>query len=126
VLAEALNAGQELTLDVEYQGVLLDELAKGVFRLRDTQSWYPQAGSGGRATYEATFRWPRKHELLASGRIVEEGLDGDTRWQKRSLDVPVIGVSFEYGACDIHVARAGHVDLTVAFDGPRSDRPRSA
>ena len=65
-------------------------------------------------------------ELLASGRIVEEGRDGDQRWQRRTLDEPSFAFSFEYGDYDIHTARVGHVDLTVGFSKMPSNWERGA
>jgi hypothetical protein len=120
-LAETIGAGKRFSLDVEYGGVILDELDKGIYRMRDTVSWYPHVGTYDRATYEATLRWPKKYELLASGRIVDQGEEGGFAWQERVLDIPVFGFSFEYGAYDVRTTRAGHVDLTVAFSKMESN-----
>jgi len=121
VLAEPVHTGARLALEVEYSGVLFNEVEKGVFLLRDTYSWYPHAGSVDRAGYEATLRWPKGRQLFAGGRLVEGGESDGLRWQKRVIDLPSLAFSFEYGEFDVRTVQAGHVDLTVAFSKVHSD-----
>lgn len=126
VLATPVEAGEPLRLDIDFGGELLTELAGGIYAMNDTFGWYPRVGTVDRATYEVVLRWPAKRELLASGRIVEEGRDGDQRWQRRTLDEPSFAFSFEYGDYDIHTVRVGHVDLTVGFSKMPSNWERGA
>jgi len=126
VLAAAPQLDEPLQLKIAFGGELLSELVNGVYAVRDTFSWYPRVGTVDRATYEATFRWPAKRELLASGRIEEEGRDGNRRWQRRTLDVPSFAFSFEYGDYDVHTAHVGHVALTVGFSKMPSNWGRGA
>ena len=55
---------------------------------------------------------------MASGRQTAKGAEPDgTRWERRVLDVPTLGFSFEVGHFDLQSAVAGHVQVTFAF-GP--------
>lgn len=107
--------GETVTLVVEYAGKLVEKQG-GSFALLDTLEWYPHAGSVDRAPYEATFRWPRKLDLVACGRRVDGGEQGDVKWERRALDLPAAGFTFEIGRFREETARAGHVEVTLAFD----------
>ncbi|UCF69292.1 MAG: hypothetical protein JSV80_08455, partial [Acidobacteriota bacterium] len=115
-LPEAPAVGQKLTLGLSYSGPLIDRLGIGEFELVDTQRWYPHAGLVDRATYTLTIRWPRRLDLLASGRVVASGSTEDyRRWQRRELDVPSFGVTFELGFYEIFERHVGDVKLSVAL-----------
>ena len=86
-----------------------------VYRLLDTQSWYPQTGEVNRAAHDVTFHWPKALDLMAAGRRVDGGEAGAQRWERRVFDVPVFGYTFELGNFDVVTAKAGHVDLRFAF-----------
>ena len=115
ILPEALEAGSTTEIGIEFGGKVLGELEKGIYVLLDTYSWYPRIGDFDRATYDVTLRWPQRHELLASGRVVDSGSEGKLRWERRELEIPTIAFSFEIGAFDIQTVTAGDVVITVAF-----------
>jgi hypothetical protein len=117
LLAGPAAAGSSLTIEVEYRGTPFERVASGAYVQRDPLGWYPHAGSVDRATYEVVVRWPRRYQLLGSGRVTEEGIDGDKRrWQRRALDVRSLGFSFEVGDFDTVTGRVGEVAVTVAID----------
>ncbi|HEV2854522.1 MAG TPA: hypothetical protein VHC97_17135 [Thermoanaerobaculia bacterium] len=63
-----------------------------------------------------TFHWPKSFELVSSGRRVDGGEEPQgRRWERRSLDVPTLGFSFEVGRFKIETAQAGHVEVRFAF-----------
>ena len=47
-----------------------------VYRLLDTESWYPQTGEVNRAAHDVTFHWPQGLDLMAGGRRVDGGEAG--------------------------------------------------
>ena len=117
LLARPVAAGSSLTIEVEYRGTPFERVASGAYAQRSPLGWYPHAGSVDRATYEVVVRWPRRYQLLGSGRVTEEGIDGDKRrWQRRALDVRSLGFSFEVGDFDTVTGRVGEVAVTVAID----------
>jgi hypothetical protein len=86
-----------------------------VYRLLDTETWYPQTGEVNRAAHDVTFHWPRGLDLMAAGRRVDGGEAGAQRWERRVFDVPILAYTFELGNFDLVTAKAGHVDLRFAF-----------
>lgn len=115
-LGAPVARGSRDVLEVEYEGHLVEEVRSKSFRLINTTDWYPHAGIVDRATYEMRFRWPRKLDLLASGERVEAGVDGEMLFERRRLDRPATGVSFEIGKFETLQAQAGHVTITLAVD----------
>jgi len=116
LLPEPSIAGQRMVIDVAYSGRALRWVKGKTHDLENTANWYPHCGTVDRATYDVTMRWPKKYDVFFSGRFVQEGRDGDFRWERRRLDVPAIAVSFVLGEFLVETARVGHVDLTVAFN----------
>lgn len=88
-----------------------------VYRLLDTESWYPQTGEVNRAAHDVTFHWPKGLDLMAAGKRVDGGEAGGQRWERRVFDVPIFAYTFELGNFDLVTAKAGHVDLRFAFGG---------
>jgi hypothetical protein len=115
ILPEALAAGAKTQVEVRFTGVLLEEFQKGILRLRTTRTWHPHVGTFDRATYDVTLRWPKRYELLASGRAIETREEAGQTIERRLLDVPAIAFTFEIGAFEIVRETVGHVALTVGF-----------
>lgn len=116
VLPHAPPAGEAVTVTVEYAGRFLDPGRDRNWALRDALAWYPHAGELDRATYDVTLSRPPKFDLLAGGRWTASGGDRKLRWDRRVLDVPALGFSFEVGRFDVRRVHAGRVAVTVAFD----------
>ena len=106
---------EKLAVVVEYSGRMVEKDG-GSYALYDTQEWYPHAGTVDRAPYEVTFHWPKRLELLSSGRRLDGGEKDGARWERRAFDIPVAGFAFEVGKYRIETARAGHVQVRLAFD----------
>ncbi|MEM9594279.1 MAG: M1 family aminopeptidase [Acidobacteriota bacterium] len=121
LLPEPSVAGQPLTVAVDYRGRFLDPGGLRNWALRDNLGWHPHAGLADRATYDVTLRWPEGFDLLAAGKEVESGTDGEGLWRRHRLDRPTWGFGFAVGEFDIErrrIPRPGGdaIDLTVAFD----------
>lgn len=115
VLPKAPAAGETPAVVVEYAGNPIEK-DFNLTTLTDTEHWFPQAGLVNRATYEATFHWPKGLGLVASGRRVDGGEEaGGARWERRVLEAPSHGFSFEVGSFEFETAKAGHVKVTFAF-----------
>lgn len=115
VLPRAPADDEKVSVIVEYSGRMVEKEG-GSFALYDTLEWYPHAGSADRALYDVTFHWPKRLELLSSGRRLEGGESGGTRWERRAFDIPVAGFAFEVGKYRMETAHAGHVQVRLAFD----------
>jgi len=117
VLPETPAKGEVVVLEVSYDGVMVEKVETKVFALRDTLAWYPHAGLVDLATYDVTLHWPGSRELVAPGKVVEEGKsDGGERFVHRRVERPTLGFSFEIGDFKTLTAKAGNVDVTLAID----------
>ena len=116
VLPEAQPKGARFTIDLHYTGRALQWVGRGVHDLVDTDDWYPHTGAVDRATYELLLRWPKKQELLASGRLIEAGSDRRYRWERRRIDRPAIAASFVLGDLRVESRRIAGTELTLGFD----------
>jgi len=114
-LPEPTTTGQALTLVVEFAGNFLERLDGGEFYLPTTSLWYPHVGDVGRATYDATFRWPSRLDLMTGGNLLESGEDRGTRWEHRTIPVPTEGVSFEIGNYKVQTVEIEGVTLRVGI-----------
>lgn len=114
-LEEPSRKGETLELEVRYGGRALKWVGRKVWDLEDTAKWYPHCGSIDRATYDVKLSWPKKLDLLASGRLVAEGRRGRYRWEHRVLDQPAIAFSFALGRFLVEKRKLDDVELTVAI-----------
>jgi len=122
LLPRSMNAGEQLILEVEYGGRALTWIDGKNFDLLDSGIWYPHAGTIDRATYDVTLRWPKKYEMIAGGRLVDQGRDGRYRWERRAIDLPAIAYSFVMGRFDLREFEAGGVNVRMAFRRAKAER----
>lgn len=114
VLAQAPAADSSVTIEVEYSGAMIEKIDGPRYVLNDTLAWYPHAGEVDRAPYEVTLRWPDRLDLAAAGRHVDGGRASDgSRWEKRSIDLPTAGFSFEIGRFAEATRQVGHVQIRL-------------
>ena len=114
ILPQAPASGGTASIIVEYSGRPIDK-DWNLYTLLDTMGWYPHAGEIDRAAYDVTFHWPKGFELVASGHRTDGGESPGGRWERRLLDAPTLGFSFEVGHFKVETARAGHVEVKFAF-----------
>lgn len=119
-LRQPTTANESLALEVDYRGQLLVRLEYGLWGLRSPSGWYPRAGYLEPAPHEFTLRWPKGLDLVGSGRVLEEGIDENARWERRSVALPTNSVSFELGSFQTASLPSGHVEIEVAFPSMKS------
>ncbi len=121
VLPRTPQEGEDLVLEIEYSGQLIDKVTSQSFALRSTTHWYPHAGTVDRATYDVTLHWPPKLDLVAAGTLVDSGTDGARRrFERRQIDRPTFAFGFEVGRFDTLKHQAGDVEVTLACDAAGS------
>jgi hypothetical protein len=123
VLPRPAAKGAVVPLVIEYSGSAIDK-DWNLYTLLDTLEWYPHAGTTDRARYDVTYRWPKGLDLAAAGKRAEGGEAAGLRWERRVIDTPAFGTTFEVGRFKTEEATAGHVRLTFAYD-PASSLGRS-
>jgi hypothetical protein len=103
ILPAAKEVGKPFKITVEYDGVeALREAGTGNFILIPRSTWYPNnpnSSFGDRATFDITFRIPKKFTMVGVGtRIGEEKLEGElkvSQWSSDGVELAVAG--FNYG-----------------------------
>jgi len=91
------NAATEISIEYGGDGVL-ESFGDG-YSVRARQSWYPNLGTFiDLATYDLTFRFPKRNQLVAVGKQVDEKVDGGQRVARWTSDVPIRVAGFNYGS----------------------------
>jgi hypothetical protein len=112
-----IERNDNFQIEIRYSGRPIESPARGRYRLVDPLGWYPHCGTQDRATYDVTLRWPEELTLVGSGKKTGGGRDGDVLWERRVLNLPTVGFSFELGS--YRTARfdvAGHIAVEVSFE----------
>ncbi len=74
------------------------ECVDGRCAVRARQSWYPNLGTfSDLATYELTFRFPRRNSLVSVGRQVSERVEGAQKIAQWRSEMPIRVAGFNYG-----------------------------
>jgi len=116
LLPEPVARGETVVVELQVSGRPMLRIDQRSFILRDTVSWYPHTGTVDRATYDVTLHWPKRLDLVAAGRRADGGEDDGGRWERRLVDRPTFGFSFEIGRFEERTARAGDVEVTFYVD----------
>lgn len=101
-LPAAVEAGQTREIEIRHDGEVIHKAGDGVFFVADRVSWYPSRGFSF-ATYDLTFRCPRKYLLAAPGDLLEERIEGDWRIVHRRSTQPIRMAGFNIGSYE-HVS----------------------
>ncbi len=99
ILPTGTKAGEVYKIKIEYEGrkVLSDE-GGGNFAVGARTSWYPSVNAfNDRATYDLTFKVPKKYTLVGVGKKVKEWTEGDFAASQWVSEVPLAVAGFNYG-----------------------------
>jgi hypothetical protein len=99
VLDQPLKKGSEGAMRIRYRGKdVLEAAGDDNYYVGARASWYPNAGTfTDLATYDLTFRIPRKKEIVGVGMPVDDRIEGETRISKWKADAPIRVAGFNYG-----------------------------
>ena len=106
-LPEALKAKEKLELDVILEGDFLrdTEYVRDCYYPRSNTSWFPRHGELDRATFDLTYRHPKKLHIASVGaRLSEEPdpEDKDAAITKYKMEHPVALITFALGPFKRH------------------------
>ena len=114
VLPAAARAGEEFALRFAYRGSVISDAGNGVYFVGDRGSWYPHVGGADHfASVELTFRWPRRLQLVATGKKVEEHEEGEWRMGRWRSQVPIPVAGFNLGEYATETVDAGGVKIEL-------------
>ncbi len=104
VLAQPCVPGQLLHLHFTYQGAVLSAAGGGLFYVGARGNWYPNRGLE-MAHYDLRFTYPRHFSLVATGKRVEEGQEGDNQTGRWVSERPYTVAGFNLGQYDVTEAQ---------------------
>jgi hypothetical protein len=115
-LPERARKGQSYRIRLSYSGSVITDAGDGVYFVGDRGAWYPHVGAMGQfATYDTTFRWPRKLQLVATGEKIDEHEEGDVRVGRWRSDGPAPISGFNLGEYVVqNIETSGGVKIEVA------------
>lgn len=114
VLSTAARANEELRLHIIYRGSVISDAGNGVYFVGERGSWYPHIGGADQfAPFELTFRWPRRLQLVATGKKIEEREEGNSRIGRWRSDLPIPVAGFNLGEYDTETVSAGDVKIEL-------------
>lgn len=91
-----LAAASEHEFEFEHEGEVVASSGNRVYFVSARATWYPHAGENF-ATYDLTFRYPRRLTMVAAGDIAEDRSDGDWRVTRYRTPAPIRIAGFNLG-----------------------------
>ena len=116
VLPKALVAGQEITLQFDYTGDVIEKRGTGISYVGDRGLWYPNLGMQDRAAFNLTFRYPANYRLVATGSRQREWDDAGLRHSIWTSDSEFIVAGFNLGDFMILSDETGPVSIFVSVN----------
>ena len=114
VLPELTRVGQEFQWQVSFSGSVITAAGNNVFYVGERGTWYPRpTDSIAFCPYDLSFRWPKKFNLVATGKKTEEHEEGDSRVGHWAAEVPMAFAGFNLGSYTSASVDAGPVHITV-------------
>lgn len=106
--AQPLEAGREYEVEIKHAGSVIFDAGNGVYFVDARGSWYPNRFPQF-ARYDLTFRYPADLDLVATGRTVQQSVEGDWRIARHLIDTPVRLAGFNLGRYEHRsVTRGGY------------------
>ncbi len=129
VAPSGLTPGTKHEIEFHHNGSVVTPAGNGVYFVGSRSTWYPRGGPEF-ATYDVTFHYPKALSLVATGSVVEDIMNGDTRTTRRCTDTPVRLAGFNLGDYrEVNVQKPGYA-ITVCgnrrIEPALQQKPRSA
>jgi hypothetical protein len=107
--AKPLQPGPH-TLEFRHEGNVILSAGNGVYFVGARANWYPNRGFGF-ANYDLTFRYPKRLDLVATGDVVSDRTEGETRITRRTTASPIRFAGFNLGSYE--KTSASHAGYTI-------------
>jgi hypothetical protein len=117
VFPNALESGKAHQLEFHHKGTVVTTVGRNVFTVNARTNWYPNHGIQF-ALYDLTFRAAKELDVVSTGALVDERVEGEWKITHRRTSAPVRLAGFNLGTYRrATVQRAGY---TVDVCGNRS------
>ena len=99
ILPKAAETSKEYSITIQYEGdKVLESAGDGSFYVRARTSWYPNLnGFGEHATYDLTYKVPRRYRVISVGTLKEESVEQNYAVSHWVTSKPVAVAGFNYG-----------------------------
>ncbi len=112
VLPEPLQPGRTYELEFHHQGRVILDAGNSVYFVGARTNWYPARGLDF-ATFDLRFRVPANLQLVATGDLMSDTVEGDWREVHRRASSPVRMAGFNLGDYDSLALKRGSLSVEV-------------
>jgi hypothetical protein len=122
---QPLVPGSEHEIEIEHEGKVILEAGHQVYFVSARGAWYPNRGLQF-ASFDVTYRYPKTLNLVASGLVKEDRVEGDVRITRRAPDGFVRLLGFNLGQYECKELERGGITAEVCANKQLEDalRPR--
>ena len=106
------NAGETVEVEVQHEGTVILQAGDGVYFVGARGVWYPNR-SQQFAPYDVTFRFPKHLDLVATGDLVDEQVEGEWKISHRKTSTPARIFGFNLGNYERTKITRGGVTVEV-------------
>ena len=112
-----------------HEGAVINSAGHGVYYVGARNNWYPSR-DGVFSTYDLKFRYPNNLQMVSTGDVVEDRVEGEWRLTQRRVSVPIRFAGFNLGGdyekasvtragftIDVYANRGGRVSSPIAAQG---------
>lgn len=126
ILPRPLALGRKVELSFDYRGAVLSEAANGLLFVGEHGTWYPNRGLQMSA-FDLEFRYPAAWTLVATGRRIDEQINGGEQVSHWESERPIPVAGFNLGKYSRAEIRAGPVAVVAyATSNVERDFPQTA
>jgi hypothetical protein len=94
---QPLTPGREYEFEFHHDGAVISDVGNKVYAVGSRANWYPNRGLQF-ARFDLTFRYPRELDLVATGELVSDTVEGESRVTQRRAATPIRMAGFNLGA----------------------------
>lgn len=110
--SEPMVAGREYEFEFRHEGKVILDAGDGVYYVAARGTWYPMNGLQY-ATFDLTFHYPSKFDLVAPGDVVSDQTEGDVRVTRRRTAATIRMAAFNLGSFAHAKAERGGYSVDV-------------
>jgi len=109
---DPIEPGSQHEFEFHYAGNVVTDAGRGVYFVGARGNWYPSRGYKF-TDFDLLFHYPKKLQMVATGRQVETSVEGDTRITRWRPDAPIRVAGFNLGDFQRTTMQVGQYTLEV-------------
>jgi hypothetical protein len=93
---EPLTPGREYEFEFHHEGAVITDVGNKVYAVGSRANWYPNRGLQF-ARFDLTFHYPKELDLVATGELVSDSVEDESRVTRRRTPTPIRMAGFNLG-----------------------------